>query len=142
LGFSRPPCMLSTTSTIPSRPKNPAWWPSGVSTRMKTRERASMSKPSRSDARLLIRALRQGWNIPVKKRSQVVKVLTDILSNKEATVREKTSAARALMQASRVELDAIRIAQGAQYDNLTQRVEALETGGVSVGQLAPTAGGH
>jgi hypothetical protein len=109
---------------------------------MKTRERASMPKSSRSDARLYIRALQQGWNIPVKKRAQVVKVLCDILSAEKATSREKTSAARALMQASRVELDAIRVAQGALFENLAGRMEVLETEGVSSGQLAPTAGGH
>ena len=53
-----------------------------------------MFKPSRSDARLLVRALRQGWNIPTKKRTQVIKVLCQIAADENATLRERTSAAR------------------------------------------------
>lgn len=98
-----------------------------------------MSEPSRSDARLYIRALRQGWNIPTKKRTGIIKILFEIVQDTSATRRERTSAARALMQASRVELDAIRVAQGAQYENLVRRMEALEGEGRHHGELARSA---
>lgn len=97
-----------------------------------------MSKPSRSDIRLYVRALRQGWNIPAETRTQIVNMLVEIVTGEGATRRERTSAARALMQASRVELDAIRVAQGAQYEDLARRLEALE--GTTDGGLAEAAG--
>jgi hypothetical protein len=100
-----------------------------------------MAKPSRSEARLLTRALRQGWNIPADKRSEVINVLCEIAGDKTSTKREKTSAARALMQASRVELDAIRVAQGAQYEDLVRRMAALEREGGGDGELAKAANG-
>jgi hypothetical protein len=100
-----------------------------------------MVKPSRSDARLFARALRQGWSIPPRMRSRIIKMLCSITSDKEAPMRERMSAARALMQASRVELDAIRVAQGAQYEDLVRRVEAMEGEGRGDGELAKAAGG-
>ena len=42
------------------------------------------------------------------------------------------------MQATRVELDAIRVANGAQYEDLIHRLSALEE--KSDGELARTAG--
>ncbi len=48
-------------------------------------------------------------------REKVVVVLYQITSDAKARPRERTAAARALLQASRVELDAIRAARGAQY---------------------------
>lgn len=99
-----------------------------------------MLEPSREDQRLLIRALRQGWDIPAGLRAQIVAVLGEIISDKGATRRERTSAARALMQASRVELDAIRVAQGTQHEDVIRRLEALEGEGRSDGELARPAG--
>jgi hypothetical protein len=95
-----------------------------------------MFKPSRSDARLLERALRQGWNIPPKMRTRIIKALGEILDDEKSTRREKTSAARALMQASRIELDAIQVAEGALYENLVDRMETLESEFQSDGKLA------
>ena len=85
-----------------------------------------MFEPSRNDSPLLIRALRQGWDIPAELRGKVVAVLCEIASDANAKARERTSAARALVQASRVELDAIRVAQEAQYGDLIQRLRVLE----------------
>ena len=68
-----------------------------------------MPKPSRSDIRLYVPPpLRQGWNIPTEMRIGIITMLGEIATDKDSTRRERTSAARALMQASRVELDAIR----------------------------------
>ena len=96
-----------------------------------------MSKPSRSDLRLYVRALGQGWNIPRAVRTEIVKKLHTIVTGEGSTTRERTSAARAIMQASRVELDAIRLAHGATYENLIRRMDALE--GKPDGGLAEAA---
>ena len=98
-----------------------------------------MPKPSRSDIRLYLRALRQGWNIPAKMRHAIIKMLGEIAADGDSTRRERISAARALMQASRVELDAIRVAQAAQYENIARRLDALE--GKTDAGLAEAAGG-
>ena len=86
----------------------------------------AMPDPSRSDMKLYERALRNGWDVPAATRVEVIRVLGEIVGDAKATTRERTSAARAVMQASRVELDAIRVAQGLQYEDLIRRVEALE----------------
>ena len=85
-----------------------------------------MPKPSRSDLRLYSRALRQGWNIPAEMRTKIVKMLHKVVTARKSTARDRTSAARALVQASRVELDAIRLAYLAQFENLIKRTEAIE----------------
>jgi hypothetical protein len=99
-----------------------------------------MSKSSRSDLRLYVRALQQGWNIPQGVRTEIVQKLHGIVTAEKSTARERTSAARAIMQASRVELDAIRLAYGAQYENLIKRMETLEE--KTDGGLAEAAGGN
>jgi hypothetical protein len=100
-----------------------------------------MPKPSRSDsdARLYGRALREGWNVPKGKKKEVVATLCAIVAEEKATKREKTAAARALLQASRMELEAIRVAQGALFVSLSGRMEELERG--AHGELAKAAGG-
>ncbi len=98
-----------------------------------------MYEPSRKDARLLQRALRQGWDVPVKLRTKIMKVLSQIVSDEKSTAREKTSAARAVVSATRVELDAIRVAHVAQLVDLAGRVEALE-GGTDAGLAKSTDG--
>jgi hypothetical protein len=85
-----------------------------------------MFEPSRGDSPLLIRALQHGWKIPAEMREKVVAVLCEITSDAKARPRERTAAARALLQASRVDLDAIRAAQEAEYGNLAARLRALE----------------
>ena len=97
-----------------------------------------MTKPSRSDLRLYARAVRQGWQVPARVRSEIVEMLRTIATDREASRRERTSAARALMQATRVELDAIRVAHGAQYEDLIRRLSELEE--KSDGELAGNAG--
>ena len=59
-------------------------------------------------------------------REKVVAVLCEITSDAKARPRERTAAARALLQASRVDLDAIRAAQEAQYGDLAERLRTLE----------------
>jgi hypothetical protein len=88
--------------------------------------------------RLHGRALRQGWNIPAAKRTEIIDMLLGIVNDRTATPRERTSAARALLQATRVELDAIRVAQAAQYEDLVRRMASLE--GEGDAELAKAAG--
>jgi hypothetical protein len=97
-----------------------------------------MFEPSRSDAPLLQRALRSGWDVPEEMRATIIAVLSEIVKDGKTTARERTSAARAVVQATRVELDAIRVAMAAKFENLTGRVENLEAG--SNGELARTVG--
>ena len=126
-----------THFSFPHRSPLPTSRPGDV-TRTKTKRESAMPKPSRSDIRLYLRALRQGWNIPAKTRTEIVKMLAQIVIGEGASRRERTSAARALMQASRVELDAIRVAQLAQFENISMRLGALE--GKTDGGLAEAAG--
>ena len=98
-----------------------------------------MSDPSRSDLRLYERALRDGWDVPAATRAEVIRVLGEIVGDAKARRRDRTAAARALLQASRVELEAIRVAQAAQYEDLARRLAALE--GDGGGELASAGGG-
>ena len=73
-----------------------------------------MFAPRRSDSPRLIRALPRGWRIPAEMRGEtMVAVLCEIASDPKARPRERTGAARAPWQASRVELEAIRAAEAA-----------------------------
>jgi hypothetical protein len=98
-----------------------------------------MPDPSRSDLRLYERALRNGWDVPAATRVEVIRVLGEIVADPKARRRDRTGAARALLQASRVELDAIRVAQSVHYEDLARRLEALE--GDVGGELAAAEGG-
>jgi hypothetical protein len=85
-----------------------------------------MFEPSRSDSPLLIRALQHGGTIPAEIREEVVAVLGAITADPEARPRERTAAARALLQASRVELEAIGAAEAAPYGDRLERLAAPE----------------
>jgi hypothetical protein len=98
-----------------------------------------MFEPSREDARLLRRALKQGWDVPVPLRSKIIEVLGGIVGDENAKARERTAAARAVMSAARLELDAIRVAQGTQYEDLVARMDAME--GKTDAGLAKAEGG-
>ena len=92
-----------------------------------------MPDPSRSDLRLYERALRNGWDVPAATRVEVIRVLGEIVGDAKARRRDRTAAARALLQASRVELDAIRLAESLRYGDLERRVGALEGDGGDAG---------
>jgi len=64
--------------------------------------------------------------VPAETRAEVVRVLSEIVRDGNAKRRERTSAARALLQATRVELEAVRVAQGVLYEDALARLEALE----------------
>ena len=80
----------------------------------------------------------QGWVVPERVRTEIVEMLRAIATDREASRRKRTAAGRALMQATRVELDAIRVANRVQYEDLIHRLSALEE--KSDGELARTAG--
>ena len=85
-----------------------------------------MFEPSRSDARLLKQRAVSGVERPARAAPTIITVLGDIVKDGNTKVRERTSAARAVVQASRVELDAIRVAMEAEFENLSGRVTDLE----------------
>ena len=92
-----------------------------------------MSDPSRSDMKLYERALRNGWDVPAATRIAVVRMLGEIVGDAKARRRDRTAAARALLQASRVELEAIRLADSLRCGDLERRVAALEGDGGDAG---------
>jgi hypothetical protein len=98
-----------------------------------------MPEPSLSDLRLYGRALRNGWDIPAATRTAMIEMLSQLLSAKDARPRERTAAARVLVQASRVHLDAIRLEQAVDFEELVRRLQALE--GKDHAELADAAGG-
>ena len=60
-------------------------------------------------------------------------MLGEIVGDAKARRRDRTAAARALLQASRVELDAIRLAEALRYGDLERRLDALEGDGGDAG---------
>ena len=70
---------------------------------------------SDDDARLLCRALREGWDVPVEKRPAVIAQLVQIATSKESSPREATAAARALLQAARYQLETVKVAEASGY---------------------------
>jgi hypothetical protein len=88
------------------------------------------------DARLAERALRESWDVPAKLRPEMVKILAKLARSKTASPRERTSAIKALLQASRINLDAIKVAMAADYQDVLEELEELRHG-----ELAPGAEG-
>src|SRR5262249_25793771 len=66
---------------------------------------------SDEDARLFCRALREGWDVPAARRPEVIARLVEIAAGKDSTPREATAAARALLQAARLQLEAVKVAE-------------------------------
>ncbi len=92
-----------------------------------------MPETSRSDMQLYERAVRNGWDVPAATRVEVIRVLGEIVADANARRRDRTAAARALLQASRVELDAIRLAEALRFGDLERRLDALEEDGGDAG---------
>jgi hypothetical protein len=81
------------------------------------------------DARLVERALREHWPIPEALRGRVIDCLGAIVDDAKAGPRAVTAAARALLGASRINLEGVAAAMKAdEYESLRDRVEALERG--------------
>jgi hypothetical protein len=89
------------------------------------------------DARLAERALRESWDVPAELRPELVQVLADLARSPTASPRERTSAIKALLQASRINLDAIQTAMAADYQDVLAELEELR--GAEVGPGAEGA---
>jgi hypothetical protein len=80
---------------------------------------------SDDDARLFCRALRQGWDVPAARRPEVIARLCAIATGTESAPREATAAARALLQAARLQLEAVKVAEACGYAEALALLEEL-----------------
>jgi hypothetical protein len=79
------------------------------------------------DCRLVERAIAESWPIPDKLRPRLIKRLARIMMDRDASPREATSAAKALLSASKINLESIATAMKAQeHEELVERIEELE----------------
>jgi hypothetical protein len=79
------------------------------------------------DTRLAERALREGWPIPDEIRAPLIKRLARIAFDPGSSPREATSAARAILQASKLNLEIISAAiRAEEHEALAARVEEIE----------------
>jgi hypothetical protein len=91
------------------------------------------------DARLAERALRESWPVPEGRRAELVARLIDVALAKDTPPRERVSAVKALLMAGRLNIEAIRTAQAADYEDALARLDALE-GVLPRGELASGTG--
>jgi hypothetical protein len=81
------------------------------------------------DARLAERALREAWPVPPERRVDLVNKLLDVALGEDTPPRERVSAAKALLMASRLNLEALRVAMAAEeFEELLARLARLEGG--------------
>ena len=80
---------------------------------------------SDDDARLFCRALREGWDVPAERRPEVIARLVEIATGKESAPREATAAARALLQAARLQLETVKVAEASGYAEALALLEEL-----------------
>src|SRR3954454_24852638 len=79
------------------------------------------------DVRLVERALRERWPIPKALRGPLIDRLARIVQDPEASPREATSAAKAILTASRLNLETITATIKAQeHEELVRRLEEIE----------------
>jgi hypothetical protein len=80
-----------------------------------------------SDARLVNRAMREGWPIPQALRRDVVMRVGRIVRSNEAAPRDITAAGRLLLSAGRSNLEGVRTSIQAQvHEDLCRRVKRIE----------------
>jgi hypothetical protein len=85
------------------------------------------------DARLAERALRESWPVPAELRPELVRILAELARSPSASPRERTSAVKALLQASRLNLEALKVAMAADYQDVLEELEALRDGELARG---------
>ena len=79
------------------------------------------------DARLAERALREAWPVPPERRPELVERLIAIVNDPDTSPREAVSAAKALLMASRLNLETIRVSMAAdEFDSILGRLKRLE----------------
>jgi hypothetical protein len=93
---------------------------------------------SDDDARLFCRALREGWDVPAERRPAVIARLVELATSQESAPREATAAARALLQAARLQLEAVKVAEACGYAEALALLEELRRD-AGVGETAPGA---
>lgn len=85
------------------------------------------SLSDRTNLRLVARALKEEWPIPAKLRGKVVATLESVLDDSESSPRDKATASRALISASKVNLASISIAIAADdHENVKARLDEIE----------------
>jgi hypothetical protein len=89
---------------------------------------------SDDDARLFCRALREGWDVPAERRPAVIARLVELATSQESAPREATAAARALLQAARLQLDTVKVAEACGYAEALALLEELR--GAALGEGA------
>ena len=82
--------------------------------------------------------LREAWPVPEGRRAELVAKLIDVALATDTPPRERVSAVKALLMAGRLNIEAIRTAQAADYEDALTRLEALE-GVLPRGELAAGA---
>jgi hypothetical protein len=93
------------------------------------------------DARLVERALRESWPVPQALRKPLIQRLANIVQDPKASPREAVAAARALLAASRINLESTAVAGklreieeiAARLDELEKKVDELEQDQASSG---------
>jgi hypothetical protein len=79
------------------------------------------------DVRLVERALREYWPIPKALRGPLIKRLAGIVQDTNASPREVTSAAKAILTASRLNLEVVAKAiEADKHEDVLVRLKALE----------------
>jgi hypothetical protein len=79
------------------------------------------------DTRLVERALRERWPIPKAIRGPLIDRLAGIVNDPGASPREATAAARAILTASKINVDLIGATiKAREHEELAARVAALE----------------
>jgi hypothetical protein len=86
-----------------------------------------MSAPGMRTTRLIERALRERWPIPRTMRKPLIERLNEVVQDTASSPREVTSAAKAILQASKINLETITAAMKAQeHEELLERIRELE----------------
>jgi hypothetical protein len=81
------------------------------------------------DARLAERALREGWPVPEDRKPELVAKLIEVATSPETMPRERVSAIKALLSASKLNLETLRVAMAAEeFEDLKARLQRLEGG--------------
>src|SRR3954454_14578197 len=79
------------------------------------------------DTRLVERAVRERWPIPKALRGPLIERLAEIVQDPTASPREATAAARAILSASKINLDGITATIKAdEHEDMAARITALE----------------
>jgi hypothetical protein len=84
------------------------------------------------DAQLAERALREGWPVPADRKPELIAKLIEVALASDTAPRERVSAIKALLSASKVNLEALRVSMAAaEFEELAARLAALEQPGGS-----------